>query len=55
MKIYRLSDGVYVRTRADLPSRLAALIDPRAEPEVQKACAYFRKCELAEEPDGYQS
>lgn len=55
MKMYRLSDGVYVRTRADLPPRLAALVDPRDEPEMQKACEYFRKCKLAEDPDGYQS
>lgn len=47
MKIYRLSDGVYVRTRADLPPDLAALVDPADAVEMEKARAYFHKCGLA--------
>lgn len=46
LKIYRLADGVYVRTRADL-SAFAVLVDPGDAAEMCRAREYFLKCGLA--------
>lgn len=42
MNIYRIAQGVYVRTKAELTPDLAALVDPQDAAEMKKAREYFR-------------